>query len=180
MRAIDFLKEGGDVATGPSREDAIRWKPWDSEGKAWAVSPESWESEAAAKIENFLKDKWLALKQTLGIEVTPEEIENWKSRNYKAIQQVIIDDDGNPQWNPEWHGPDGETVQEYNIKQMAARAEKRKEYLDSLVPADNNDEQDYASQTPGKTTQIRPDRTVDRTVDRSKGRTSRLSNGGVE
>jgi|ETNmetMinimDraft_9_1059917.scaffolds.fasta_scaffold06541_5 hypothetical protein len=173
MKAIDFLKEGGDVATGPSREDAIRWKPTDSEGRAWAVSPETWEAEAALKIKNFLNDKWLGIKDKFGMEITPEELEEWQSRNFVVdnTPKVIIDDNGVPQWNPEWRSIAGDTAAEHTLAQQTKLNQRMKEYLDSLVPADDNDEQDYASQTLDKTTQIRPDRTVDR----SKGRTSRGS-----
>jgi len=166
MRARDFLKE----------ESGIRWKPFDDKGRAWAVSPDSWESGAAQKINNFLFDKWLALKQTLGMEVTPEELEDWQHRHYKAIPQVIIDDNGDPQWNPEWTGDDGETAQEAALRHWTAQEKKRKEHLDSLVQSDDNDEQNYVTPTPRVGN--RPSRSSDRTVDRSKGRTSRFSTNG--
>jgi hypothetical protein len=164
MRAKDFLKE----------EDAIRWKPWDSEGRAWAVSPESWESRAADKINNFLFDKWLALKQTLGIEVTPEEIADWKKRNIPPIQKIVKDENGEWQWNPEWRGADGETGPESALRTRAEFDKKTKERLASLVPAEDNDEQDYGSPDPNGST----DRPVRRTGSRPgrTGRTSRLGN----
>ena len=171
MRAIDFLKEGGDVATGPSREDAIRWKPTDSEGRAWAVSPETWEAEAALKIKHFLNDKWLGIKDKFGIEITPEELEEWQSRNFVVddTPKVIIDDNGVPQWNPEWRSITGDTAAEHTLAQQTkldqAIADRRGELglasdkeVDQQSFADDSatDAQNYATPRPGGPERLDP------------------------